>query len=305
MKKYFRILPLMIILSVVFLSTSTTVFAQEDTEEAPAEPQKERPARPAFESGLLFDNATSNIQTAGTLEMIIQHRFGTMDKGSEDLFGIWAPANIRMGLNYSILNNLMVGIGTTKFNKVQDLQIKYNIIEQTRSNSTPLTISFYEVVGIDASNEEKWGTQYKFSNRMSYFTQVIFTRRFNDMFSFQFAPSFTHYNSLDSLMDHDRISLSAAGRIKISPQSSIIFSGDFPLQIQSISEHRKEVNEGIEKVKPNICIGLEIATSTHAFHVYIGSAQNIIPQENIMYNQNDFFKGDILLGLNITRLWSF
>lgn len=282
-----------------------SAFAQE--EEAAA-PEKERPARPAFESGLLFDGATTNIQPAKTLEMIIQHRFGTIHNGVTDLYGIWAPSNIRLGLNYSILNNLMVGIGTTKFNKMQDIQLKYNIIQQTRSNKIPVTVSFYEVIGIDGSAEEKFGVNYKFSHRINYFSQLIIARRFNDMFSFQIAPSFTHYNSIDSTLDHDKISLSFAGRVKFSPQSSFVIGADIPLKIQGISEHTAEFNEtnpGWRDLKPNICIGYEVATSTHAFHLYLASGQGILPQENAMFNKNDFFDKGILIGLNITRLWSF
>ena len=303
MKKTFTTYGLMAFLMVSFLFSTGTVIAQEETEATQEEPQKERPARPAFESGLLFDNATSTIQPSKTLEMIIQHRFGTMDNGVSDLFGIWAPSNIRLGLNFSILNNLMVGIGTTKYNKMQDIQIKYNLLQQTRSNSIPLTITLYEVIGIDGSADEKWGPDYKFINRMSYFSQIIFSRRFNDKLSLQIAPSFTHYNAhIVDTLDHDRIAISAAGRFKFSPQSSIIVSGDFPLEIQSISE---QSDVSILDSKPNICIGWEVSTSTHAFHMYIGSAQNIIPQENIMFNKNDFFDGGILIGLNVTRLWSF
>lgn len=307
MKKIFTISGMMITLIASFLFTSVSVFAQEEGDSTA--PQKERPARPAFESGLLFDNATANTQASNTLEMIIQHRFGSMSNGITDLYGIWAPSNIRLGLNYSFLDNLVVGIGTTKFNKVQDLQIKYNPLVQTRSGSMPVTLTVYEVIGINATDEKNFGVNYKFSNRMSYFTQVIISRRFNDKFSAQIAPSFTHYNSLDSTMDHDRIAISAAARFKFSPQSSVIIAGDFPLQIQSISEHTSEFNdllkENEELVKPNICIGYEVSTSTHAFQIYLGTAQNIIPQENIMFNKNDFFDGGIILGLNITRLWSF
>lgn len=299
---------MMIMLSASFLFTSLPVFAQEEADTTAA-PEKERPARAAFESGLLFDNATSTIPTAKTLEMVIQHRFGTTNNGITDLYGIWAPSNIRLGLNFSLLDNLNIGIGTTKFNKMQDIQLKYNPIRQTRSNKIPLTVTIYEVVGINGTADDNFGTEYKFSNRMSYFTQVILSRRFNDKFSAQVAPSFTHYNSLDSTMDHDRIAISAAARFKFSPQSSIIISGDFPLQIQGISEHNVEFNdlqkENDALVKPNICIGYEVSTSTHAFHIYLGSAQNILPQENMMFNKNDFFDGGILLGLNITRLWSF
>lgn len=284
-------------------------YAQEETTEEATEPAKERPARPAFESGLLFDAATTTLQPSKTLELIIQHRFGTMDNGMTDLYGIWAPSNIRLGMNYSILNNLTVGIGATKFNKMEDIQIKYNVLQQTRSNKIPVTVTLYEVIGIDGSADNKFGVNYKFSNRFNFFSQVIISRRFNDMFSLQVAPGFTHYNSVDSTMDHDRISFSFAGRIKFSPQSSFIIGADIPVRVQGISEHSEEYNKtntNWQKMLPNICVGYEVSTSTHAFHIYVASSQGILPQENIMFNKNDFFNGGgILIGLNITRLWSF
>lgn len=310
MKKINSLIRISTLAIMALLLSQFSGFAQE---EATEEPVKERAARPAFESGLLFDAATTTLQPSKTLEMVIQHRFGTMDNGAEDLFGIWAPSNIRLGLNYSILDNLMIGIGATKYNKMEDIQIKYNVIQQTRSNKIPVTISLYEVIGIDGSAEEKFGVNYKFSHRFNYFSQIIISRRFNDMFSLQVAPGFTHYNSMDSLMDHDRFSISFAGRIKFSPQSSLIIGGDFPLQIQAISEHTQEFNDSHkgsltkdgDGIMPNLSIGLEVSTSTHAFHLYLASAQGILPQEDIMFNENNFFKKGILIGLNITRLWSF
>lgn len=290
----------------VLLIAQASVFGQEEiTEEKPVE----RPARAAFESGLLFDGATTTLQPSKTLEMIIQHRFGSMDKGITDLYGIWAPSNIRLGLNYSILDNLTVGIGTTKYNKMQDLQVRYKILQQTRSNKIPVTIVVYEVIGIDGSADSKFGVNYKFSNRINYFTQVLISRRFNDKLSIQIAPSFTHYNSTDSLVDHDRIALNIAGRYKFSPQSSVIISGDFPFHFQGMSEIREDINETLNPLRPNVCVGLEVATSTHAFHIYLGTSQGILPQESIInnrYSKDDpFYKGSIILGLNITRLWNF
>jgi hypothetical protein len=308
MKKIYMILRFSALMLITLLMMRTTAFAQEEaTNDTIPETPKERPVRPAFESGLLFDAATTVVQPANTLEMIIQHRFGTIDNHDQtyDFFGIWAPSNIRLGLNYSILNNFTVGIGTTKFKKSEDLQLKYRIIEQTRSNSIPVTVILYEVIGIDGRNKSAWQENYNFNNRFSYFSQVIVSRRFNDHLSLQFAPGFTHYNSVDTIYDHDRISLSFAGRYKFSPQGSFIFAADFPLQIQGISEHLKSFNDNAEKLKPNVNIGFEISTSTHAFHIYLATSQGILPQENIMWNKKDFFKGEVLVGLNITRLWNF
>ncbi len=307
MRKIYITIKFSTLFLLTMLMVNTTAIAQDATEDSIVETPKDRPVRPAFESGLLFDAATTTVNPAKTLEMIIQHRFGIVENGIHDLYGIWAPSNIRLGINYSILNNLTVGVGATKFNKMEDLQLKYRIIEQTRSNSIPVTVMLYEVVGIDGSPDSKWQENYSFNNRMSYSTQLVVSRRFDDHLSLQIAPGFIHYNSVDSIFDHDRLSFSFAGRYKFSPQGSLIVSGDFPLKLQGISEHSQSFNDSDASfiAKPNICVGFEISTSTHAFHIYLASAQGILPQEDIMWNKNDFFKGEFLVGLNITRLWNF
>ena len=317
MKNIYKILKFSVLTLLALISVQATTFAQEaGADTTVQEKPVDKPVRPAFESGLLFDAATTTLYPSKTLEFILEHRFGVINTkdNNYDMAGIWGAANIRFGLNYSILNNLSVGVGTTKLNKMTDLQLKYRVIEQTRSNSIPVTVVLYEVVGIDGSKSSKWdGTpdtaatkSYKFGNRLSYFTQMIVSRRFNDKLSLQLGGAFTHYNCVDSVYDHDRISLSFAGRYKFSPQMSLIVSGDFPLDITGIKDFKKDAAKTtVIYDKPNLCAGIEIATSAHAFHVYVASAQGILPQEGIMWNKNDFFNGGILIGLNITRLWNF
>jgi hypothetical protein len=74
-----------------------------------------------FESVWLIDNQTTQVPLQGTLEFDISHRFGTMDKGYEDFFGLYAPSNIRIGFGYTPINNLMVGFGFTSKSKEQAL----------------------------------------------------------------------------------------------------------------------------------------------------------------------------------------
>jgi len=320
MKKIYMILRISALTLLTLLLVKATAFAQEEATEdtTVVEAPKDRPVRPAFEGGLLFDNATTTLNPSKSMELIIQHRFGYFDTEDDtwDFFGIWGASNIRLGMNYSILDNLTVGIGATKFNKMEDLQIKYRVLEQTRSNSIPVTVMLYEVIGFNGSDEAIYGESYKFSNRMSYFTQLVVSRRFNDKFSLQAAGAFTHYNSVDSIYNHDRITMSFAGRYKFSAQSSIIFAGDFPLDIKGIEDYKKEAPADAPVYKrPNLSLGLEIATSTHTFEIYLATSQMIVPQENAMWNENytpesvwnkdSFLTGNILLGLNITRLWNF
>jgi hypothetical protein len=52
-------------------------------------------------------------------------------------------------------------------------------------------------------------------------------------------------------------------------------------------------------------LGIEVSTSTHAFQVFFAAAQGIVPQEVAFYNENNPYNGVILIGFNITRLWTF
>jgi hypothetical protein len=101
---------------------------------------------------------------------------------------------------------------------------------------------------------------------------------------------------MDSGYQHTMWAVGFSGRYKISPQSSILFN--YTQQLSSNS------NQNF-KPKPGLTIGWEIATSAHAFQMFASTFQGILPQENIMFNQLDYAKGQFLIGFNITRLWSF
>ncbi len=289
------------------------ILAQD--EEAPApKKKKDKPVREMFGSGILIDEQTSIIPEKKTLELLIQHRFGLIkNNGISDLYGIYAPsANTRMGLNYSILDNLMIGYGITKKNMYSDFQVKYNIIEQTRRNTIPVTVTLYANMAIDGRNKDVFNTAtadsaYKFADRLSYFTQVMVSRKITDWFSFSVNGSFTHYNTVSADtagvkgMDHDKIGIGFMGQFKFSPQSSIIFHYSMPLDIKSIKENTIVTN----KSKPNFGIGYQVATATHAFEIFITASNGIIPQDNYMYNTSDWTDGEFRIGFNITRLWGF
>lgn len=261
---------------------------------------KSKPVRPMFGCPTLIDNQTVYIPTAKTLEVVIEHRFDKIENIS-NLFGIYGSSNIRLGVNYSILNNLSVGFGTTKFRKLQDFRIKYNILEQRRDNSMPIALTAYGNMAIDARNESYFGKNYKFSNRMSYFAEVIVARKFTDWLSIQVAGNFAHINSVDSLREHDGFGISISGRARVSAQSSVIFNYGLPLNVKGISEN----STFTMAPHPNFGLGWEIATSTHVFQLFVASSTDLVPQYTYMDNHNDWLNGDLYFGFTITRLWSF
>ena len=48
-----------------------------------------------------------------------------------------------------------------------------------------------------------------------------------------------------------------------------------------------------------------MTTSSHAFQVFMGNYNAIVPQYNNKFNQNDFRDWQFVIGFNITRLWNF
>ncbi len=280
----------------LFLALPCISFGQDD------EQPPDLPVRAPFAAGVLIDNQTTVISTPGTLEMYIQHKFGHVDNGLSDLFGIYAPgANVRMGLSYVPLKNLQLAYGLSRINMYSDFSLKYTILEQTRRNTIPVAVGVYANMAIDGRNDDAFGVNYNFTNRFSYFTQLIVGRRINDWVSVQANASFTHFNITEDLIDHDKISVGFNGRVNISPQSSILFQYDVPLKIKEIREY----NAFHFPAQPNVGLGWEIRTSTHAFHIYLSSTDGMIPQYNAVYNRNDWTDGDIMFGFTITRLWVF
>lgn len=261
------------------------------------------PIRGAYESGYLIDNQTNVIPTAKTLEFVMHHRFDNMSNGISNIYGIYGSANIRLGLNYSITDWLQVGYGSTKNYKLQDFGLKINLLKQSRNGKSPVDVTYYGNWSIDARDEVFFGEDYKFNNRYAFFNELMVTRQFCSWFTFTVGGSFTHFNQVDSLYEHDKIAMHFLGRVKFSPQSSIIFNLDLPLKVEGI----KEWLEIKDPPTPNFGIGYEVATATHAFQVFVGSNTDLIPQYIVMKNQNNFFESTkyVFVGFNITRLWSF
>ncbi len=300
MKKYILFL---IVLGISF----STAFAQD------AEATDE-PVYLPFESGILINQHTSVIPDVKTLEFIIQHKFGSIENGHSDLWGLYSSANVRLALNYVPVKNLQVGIGQTRKNMYTDVNAKWTVFEQTQSNSIPVAVTLFGSAAVDGRNESAFGTarvvdtkgetmpvDVAFGDRLTYFSQLIVGRKFTDWLSLQAAASFTHYNMVGWDYDHDVVGAHFNGRIKFSPQSSFIFNYDLPLKIKNISEQTNWDNFA----EPNLAFGVDISTYTHSFQIYIGNAGGILPQDIMMYNQSKFDKQGIALGFTITRLWMY
>lgn len=61
-----------------------------------------------FASTRLFSFQTVDMQQKGSLEFRISHRFAPYQTGVKNFWGLDGPANIRLGFDYAISNNLQL-----------------------------------------------------------------------------------------------------------------------------------------------------------------------------------------------------
>ncbi|MDX1476088.1 MAG: DUF5777 family beta-barrel protein [Saprospiraceae bacterium] len=260
-----------------------------------------RPVRAMFNSTLLIDQQSAVVPIKGTLQMDIVHRFGTWDNGYDDFWGFFAPSNIKFGFFYVPVSNLSVGFGFTKNNLLWDFNTKYAILQQTRSGHVPLSLTYFGNMAIETRDKINYR---KGGDRLSYFHQLILARKISRKVSLQIAPSVSHFNKVDArldnngevegLMENDHFAVSVGGKWQITSGTAIIANFDQP-----ITDHLEDNPER------NLSLGVEFVTSSHAFQVFIGNYQGIVPQYNQSFNRNAFGDNEILIGFNVTRLWNF
>ena len=291
---------LSIVIFTVFASNFT--FAQEST------PEKNVVTTGVFNSGTFIENQTTVVLPKHTFEFVVNHRFGKIGDGFKELFGIYSPSNIRFALNYGITDKLQVGLGTTKYNKIQDFNYKYSIVEQTTNNKIPVSVVYFGSISLDAREKAtSFGYEnYSFSHRLSYFNEIMVSRKFCDFFSLQIAATHTHLNIVESasevkadpLRRNDQFGMSALGKLNVTPTIAFTFEYD-----KNFSLITKKVSDKFQEVKPNFAIGIENSTAAHSFQVFITTAEAIDYSRNMAYNQNPFTSKGLMIGFNITRVF--
>jgi hypothetical protein len=287
------------ILAVLILCAPAASFAQ-DTEPAPA-PEV---VKATFENSLHINNQTVQTTDKGFLDAAIQHRFGLIDKSS-DLYGIYAPSNIRLVIGYGITKSLSVAIAATKNKQLYDFSWKYSLLKQ-KTSGMPITLTYYGNVGIKGGKEATLFNRentYNRANRLSYYNEIMIARKFSKRISIQAGFNYTHYNMVDSATfyeHHDFYGFNVIGRYKFSPQGSFMFEYDHPLNVSNLSTANRPL--------PNLGLGVEFSTGYHQFQIFICNSNGLLSQEAKYSNKNDFKNlgtPGYILGFNITRQFGF
>ena len=277
------------------LIASLKNFAQDTTDllslVGKDEPKKEYVYN-AFKSTRVIMSNSMEMLSPGVLDFRILHRFGRVNGGAYEFFGLDGPATVRLGLDYGITNDLTVGIGRSTFNKELDGFLKYRVLHQ----ATGPKASPFSLIAIAGSTLTtlKWRDSTRanyFSSRVAYFGQIIIGRKFSEALTLQLMPTLLHRNLVPKIADpNDLFAIGAGGRIKLSRRVSLNI------------DYHYVVNQNSDAGMHNpLSVGFDIETGGHVFQLHFTNSKGMNERAFLAATEYDWGNGDIFFGFNISR----
>lgn len=257
---------------------------------ADSTPRKEKVFN-AFKSPRVIMSHSMEMLRPGVLNFIILHRFGNVNQGLSQFFGL-DQATIRLGLDYGITSDLTVGIGRSSYKKEVDGFVKYRVLQQsTGAKSLPfslLAVGGATVIGAPWSDPTR---KNYFSSRLGYYGQLIVGRKFSERLTLQVSPTVVHRNLVETEADrNDVFAAGFGGRIKLSKRIS--------LNVDYYYVANKD--KGHDLHNP-LSIGFDIETGGHVFQLHFTNAAGMNERAFLTETTNNWGRGDIQFGFNISR----
>jgi len=234
---------------------------------------------------------------SGVLLFMIQHRFGQVNTGIYELFGL-DQATIRLGFEYGVNERLSLGFGRSSFGKTYDGFVKYKILRQsTGAKVMPFSLSYY---GSTAVTSLKWadigveGRKNYFTSRMSFTHQLLIARKFSPAVSLQLMPTLVHKNLVPTVDDkNDIFSMGIGGRVKLTNRMS--------LNAEYFYTPDSQISAPFDQP---FSFGFDIETGGHVFQLHFSNARAFFDSGYLTETSGKWSKGDVYFGFNISRVFT-
>jgi len=264
-----------------------------------------------------------NAQTIETvkkkhLDFRISHRFGniydnTLSNPINETFqtylGFDLATDIRNSFDYGLTDDITIGIGRSKMNRMADASIKWRILKQTSKFEMPISLAVFGDVGYthaptsDIYNGIVKDFQTNELHRVNYFTQIIVACKITDWLSMEVLPSYMHRNFIKedvnpnngAFAENSFLSVGIGGRIKVTKRMSLI--GDYFYNVSDFYTN----NPG---AKNPLSFGFEMETGGHVFSLFFTNASGLIENNFIPYTRDSWQNGQVKFGFSISRVFS-
>jgi len=253
-----------------------------------------------FESPRLILVQSTETVKKNNLNFILIHRFGDAagnEGGGKTYYGLDDIADVYIGFQYGITNDFNIEVGRSTIPKaggLADLQLKYAILHQTNDGSSPIAISL-----IGQSGVRPYNSFPTFSDRLSYFGEALFARKFSHSFSFEIAPSIVQNNQAIPYapgVPDDVFSVSAAARLKVTNFMGIVVDYAHPF-----SSYR---NNNVGFSDP-LGFGIQEVTGGHVFTINVTNAKAVSEINYLSNTTSDYARGQWRIGFTISRNFDF
>lgn len=295
MKKY--------ILIIVCLCSSQFLLAQDELLGLLSDSgavKKAEPVTAPFKSNRLVNGHSTEMVSAKHLDLKIHHRFGRLSDGPYEFFGL-DKAYMILGFEYGLHKNLSVGLLRSNQWKFYTGSIKWRIAQQKKGGkgSFPVSLAYYANMGVNGLSWKDQGVDQPgrinyFSNRLSYFHQLLISHKVNHHVSLQVAPFLFHRNLVVKANEpNDLYGASIGGSFRINGSTR------FNVEYMPIFN-----TYDVNMLRNPLSFCLDIETGGHVFQLVLSNGRGMVENILLMDTPGRWSKGDIYFGFNLLRFFS-
>lgn len=285
-----------IAITACFAALTASVYAQDDLMKQLEEEVNNTTdyTTATFKTTRLINGHTVENVGKKVLDVKISHRFGKINGGGYELFGL-DNATMRMGIDYGITNSLMVGIGRSTYQKTYDAFFKWKLLRQSTGNyKMPVTVSYVPTIALKTLKFEDETRENYYTSRLFFTHQLLVGRKFSEGTSLQLMPTFSHRNLVQLATDpNDLLAVGIGGRQKLTKRVSLNFEYYYQLPGYKLAGK-----------KNSFSVGFDVETGGHVFQLHFTNSQGMSERTFITETTGDWGKGDIFFGFNISRVFS-
>lgn len=277
-----------------FIFITSTFGQEEDLLSLLGEEERTEYTAASFKTTRVVNLHSLENTAAGVFDFKISHRFGVVSNGFYDIFGL-DNATIRIGGDYGITDQLMIGLGRSSFEKTYDGFLKYKFLRQsTGKKNMPISAALFASTAIQTLRQTNPDRDDVFSHRLFYTAQLIIGRKFNERLTLQLSPTLVHRNLVETSAEkNDVLALGIAGRIKITKRITLNAEYIYVLPDQIADD-----------LYNSLSLGFDIETGGHVFQVHFTNSTSMLEKGFVAETAGSWGDGDVHFGFNISRVFT-
>ena len=262
-----------------------------DLEKQTTDSTKSEVVAATFKSTHIINAQSVETPGRGTLAFLIQHRFGTLNSGAYEFFGL-DQAVLRLSFEYGLTDRLAAGIGRSSQDKTFDGFLKYRGLRQTTGvRAMPVSVTLLASSAITSLRFTDPTVERTPASRLEYAYQVLIARKFSPNLSVQLMPTLIHRNFVaNSAMQNDVYAIGAGLRQKFTKR--IAFTADYFYLLPGNTA---------DTFRNAIGVGVDIETGGHVFQLHLTNSKGMTEKFFVPQTDGNFLKGDIYFGFTIVR----